>query len=41
MLDIMYDIPSNKAVREVIINEDVVLKREKPLVVLEKQAESA
>jgi ATP-dependent Clp protease ATP-binding subunit ClpX len=41
MLEIMYDIPSNKSVKEVVINEEVILKGEKPLVVLEKRAESA
>jgi ATP-dependent Clp protease ATP-binding subunit ClpX len=41
MLEIMYDIPSNKSVKEVVISEEVVLKGEKPLVVLEKRAESA
>lgn len=37
MLDIMYDIPSQKNVREVVINEDVVLKKEQPLLVHEPQ----
>lgn len=41
MLDVMYDIPSRKAAREVVINEDVVLKKETPLVVMEKDAQSA
>lgn len=41
MLDIMYEIPSQTNVREVIINEDVFTKNEKPLVVYEKKAESA
>ena len=41
MLEIMYEIPSNKAVKEVVINEDTVLKGDKPLMVFEKQAESA
>jgi len=41
MLDIMYEIPSQTNVREVVINEDVFTKKEKPLVVYEKKAESA
>ncbi len=31
MLDVMYDIPSNRRIREVVINEDVIRKREEPL----------
>jgi ATP-dependent Clp protease ATP-binding subunit ClpX len=41
MLDIMYDIPSQTLVKEVIISEDVIVKREKPIVVYENMAESA
>ncbi|MBM4289534.1 MAG: ATP-dependent Clp protease ATP-binding subunit ClpX, partial [Deltaproteobacteria bacterium] len=41
MLDIMYDIPSLKNVRECLINEDFILKHEKPILVFEPQAESA
>jgi ATP-dependent Clp protease ATP-binding subunit ClpX len=42
MLDIMYDIPSSSSdIKEVVVNEDVVLKGEKPLVVYEKEAELA
>jgi ATP-dependent Clp protease ATP-binding subunit ClpX len=41
MLDVMYDIPSRKTAREVVISEDVILKGEKPLVVVEKNAQSA
>ncbi len=41
MLDIMYDIPSQTNIREVIVNEDVFTKKEQPLVVYEKKAESA
>jgi len=35
MLDIMYDAPSNKDVREIILNERTVLKQESPLFVLQ------
>ena len=41
MLDIMYDIPSATNVREVVVNEDVFTKKESPLIVYEKKAESA
>ncbi len=41
MLDIMYEIPSLKNVRECLINEDVILKHEKPILIFEPQAESA
>ena len=37
MLDIMYELPSLEGVQECIITEDVVLKREKPILVYEKQ----
>jgi len=41
MLDVMYEIPSQSNVKECIINEDVVLKKEKPILVYEKKMESA
>ena len=41
MLDIMYEVPSKSGVKEVIINEDVVTKREPPLIVYHKEAELA
>ncbi|HYA31236.1 MAG TPA: ATP-dependent Clp protease ATP-binding subunit ClpX, partial [Thermodesulfovibrionales bacterium] len=41
MLDVMYEIPSQKAIKECLINEDTVQKRERPILVYEKQAESA
>lgn len=41
MLDIMYDIPSQSSIREVVVNEDCFTKNEQPLVVYEKKAESA
>ena len=37
MLDIMYDLPSLSDVRECIITEDVVRKKEQPLLVYEKK----
>jgi ATP-dependent Clp protease ATP-binding subunit ClpX len=41
MLEIMYDIPSRPDVRECVINEDVVMNREQPILLLEKQSETA
>ncbi len=40
MLDVMYEIPSQSRVKEVVINEDVVLKKAQPIVLYEC-AESA
>jgi len=40
MLDVMYDIPSQDRVREVVINEDVIFKGTQPIVIYEC-AESA
>jgi ATP-dependent Clp protease ATP-binding subunit ClpX len=37
MLDIMYDLPSDSTVEECLINEEVILKREKPLLVYGKK----
>jgi ATP-dependent Clp protease ATP-binding subunit ClpX len=41
MLDIMYDVPSRRNVQEIVISEDVIDKKEPPLVVMQKEAESA
>jgi ATP-dependent Clp protease ATP-binding subunit ClpX len=41
MLDIMYDMPSQPNIKEVVISEDVVEKNEPPIVVYTKAAESA
>ena len=41
MLEIMYDVPSKRNVREIVISEDVIDKSEAPLVVMQKEAESA
>ncbi len=32
MLDVMYEIPSRKTAREVLISEDVVLKKKEPVI---------
>ncbi|RIL09208.1 MAG: ATP-dependent Clp protease ATP-binding subunit ClpX [Proteobacteria bacterium] len=41
MLDVMFEVPSDPAIKEVIVSEDTIAKNEKPLVVYENQAESA
>lgn len=41
MLDVMYDIPSQADIKEVVISEETVAKGEKPLIVYQNQAESA
>jgi len=41
MLDVMYDIPSRNGIKECIINEDVVMNKEKPILVLESESETA
>ena len=41
MIDIMYDLPSRSDVRECVINEDVVTKKEKPILIYEKKPETA
>jgi len=37
MLDIMYDVPSQADIREVVVNEEVIASGEKPLIVYEKE----
>ncbi|HEY0839397.1 MAG TPA: ATP-dependent Clp protease ATP-binding subunit ClpX, partial [Vulgatibacter sp.] len=41
MLDVMYEIPSKKTAREVVISEESITNKEKPLVIYEQKAESA
>jgi ATP-dependent Clp protease ATP-binding subunit ClpX len=41
MLEVMYDVPSEPDIKEVILSEDTVMKGEKPLVVYQHHAESA
>ncbi len=38
MLDVMYEIPSDKSINECVINEDVIERHEKPLLIYEKQS---
>jgi ATP-dependent Clp protease ATP-binding subunit ClpX len=37
----MYEIPSQENIREVVINEDVILHKETPIILYEKKAETA
>ena len=41
MLEIMYELPSQTNIQECIINEDTVANKEKPIILYEKEAESA
>lgn len=41
MLDVMYEIPSQSGIRECILTGNVINKKEKPILVYERQAESA
>jgi ATP-dependent Clp protease ATP-binding subunit ClpX len=41
MLDVMYEIPSQSNIKECIINEEVILNRENPIILYEKEAEVA
>ena len=41
MLDIMYDIPSQPGILEVVVNEEVITRHEKPLVVYQEEKKEA
>ena len=41
MLEIMFDLPSKKDVKEVVVNEEVVSKGEKPMLVYEKKKQAS
>jgi ATP-dependent Clp protease ATP-binding subunit ClpX len=41
MLDIMYEVPSQPNVKEVVISEDVIYRKEKPIVVYEQNISDA
>jgi ATP-dependent Clp protease ATP-binding subunit ClpX len=41
MLDVMYEIPSQKGIKECVINEETIVKNEKPILLYERHAESA
>jgi ATP-dependent Clp protease ATP-binding subunit ClpX len=38
MLDVMYDIPSQPNIKEVLISEEVVLRKAQPIVLYQKAA---
>jgi ATP-dependent Clp protease ATP-binding subunit ClpX len=40
MLDLMYEIPSKRNIREVVVNEDVIERKEKPLLLFDQQTET-
>ncbi len=40
MLDIMYEIPSRTGVKEVVVNEEVILRQEAPIIVYSKEKEA-
>ena len=41
MLDVMYDIPSQEKIKEVVITKEVVTKQEAPIIVYEEHLETA
>ena len=41
MLDVMYDVPSRSGIKEVVVNEDTIIKMDQPLIVYAKEASSA
>ena len=41
MLDLMYEVPSDQNIKEVVVNEDVILRKEKPTLLMHKQVETA
>jgi len=41
MLEVMYDIPSQQDIKECVISEEVVLKKERPILIYESKSESA
>jgi len=41
MLEVMYDIPSQRDIKECVISEEVVLNKEKPILIYDTKSESA
>ncbi|HLA50074.1 MAG TPA: ATP-dependent Clp protease ATP-binding subunit ClpX [Thermodesulfovibrionia bacterium] len=41
MLDVMYEIPSQNNIKECLVTDDVITKKEKPILIYEKHVESA
>ncbi|MFN3198328.1 MAG: ATP-dependent Clp protease ATP-binding subunit ClpX [Bradymonadia bacterium] len=40
MLDMMYEVPSQPNIKEVVVNEDVIMKKEQPLLLYQKEGEA-
>jgi len=41
MLEVMYEIPSQKGVKDCLVTEETIVKNEKPILIYEKKAETA
>jgi ATP-dependent Clp protease ATP-binding subunit ClpX len=41
MLEVMYEIPSQKGIKDCLVTEETITNREKPILLYEKQAETA
>lgn len=41
MFEIMYELPSMQGVKECVVTEEVILRREKPIIIYESQAQRA
>ncbi len=41
MLDLMFDVPSEPEIKEIVVSEDTIVKGEKPIVVYQHQAKTA
>ncbi len=41
MIDLMYDLPSLEGVKECVVTEEVILRREKPIIIYESKAQEA
>jgi len=41
MLEVMYDIPSQRDIKECVISEEVVTNKEEPILIYETKSESA
>jgi len=41
MLEVMYDIPSQRGIKECVISEEVVLNKEKPILIYDTKSASA
>ena len=41
MLDLMYEVPSQQDIKEIVVSEDTITRGEQPLVVYQHKAETA